>query len=136
MDRVVSRTDCNHGGRPLYAIPPARNRNLRTSPLRDPTRAALGLAATAILWSTGGVAIKAVDLSPMSIAGERGLLAAVFLLAILPGRLDSRRKGPGRVPSPAPAAAASPGVRYGLVSVEAVRATPLVRNPVFLWRHP
>jgi len=49
-----------------------------------------GLAATALLWSTGGVAIKAVALSPMAIAGGRGLVAGLFLLAVFFRQLDFR----------------------------------------------
>ena len=48
----------------------------------------LGLAATAFFWSTGGVAIKAVALPAMSIAGGRGLVAGLVLLAIFWRRLD------------------------------------------------
>ncbi|WP_428560211.1 MAG: DMT family transporter [Solidesulfovibrio sp. DCME] len=57
-------------------------------------RAALLLAATALLWSTGGLAIKLVPASPMAVTGGRSLLAAGLLAVLFRGRLDFR-------PSPA-----------------------------------
>lgn len=41
------------------------------------------LLGTAVLWSTGGVLIKWMTLSPMAIAGFRSAIAAVFLLLVL-----------------------------------------------------
>ena len=42
----------------------------------------------ALLWSTSGLFIKLVDWHPMTIAGSRSLLAAIFLLALkfIPGK--------------------------------------------------
>lgn len=53
-------------------------------------RAACGMAATALIWSTGGLAIKLTALSPMAAAGGRSLLAALTLWALFRGRLDFR----------------------------------------------
>ena len=78
-------------------------------------RAALGMAATALLWSTGGLAIKLVALSPMAVAGWRGLLAAVTLALLFRGRLDFR---------PTPARLAAAGAYAGML-VTNVAATKL-----------
>jgi drug/metabolite transporter (DMT)-like permease len=48
------------------------------------------MAATALAWSTGGLVVKYVSLSPMSLAAGRGLIAALLLLAVTRGRLDWR----------------------------------------------
>ena len=58
--------------------------------MRDDARAAWGMAATAFLWSTGGLAIKLVPLSPMAVAGWRSLLSAVTLLVLFRACLDFR----------------------------------------------
>lgn len=49
------------------------------------------LAAAALLWSTGGVGIKSVDLPPMAIAGWR----AAFALPVLAGMLVVRARSCG-----------------------------------------
>jgi drug/metabolite transporter, DME family len=75
-------------------------------PVRRGSRAggvALVLAA-AVLWSTGGVGIKSVDLPPLALAGWRGL----FALPVLAGMALLRVRRAGGVPwrrslsSPAP----------------------------------
>ena len=38
---------------------------------------------TALLWSTGGLLIKSIDLDPISIAGYRSLISAIFLSLFL-----------------------------------------------------
>ena len=43
-------------------------------------RSVLLLIVTSILWSTGGLLIKLVDLNSVSVAGYRGLITACFLL--------------------------------------------------------
>lgn len=49
-------------------------------------RAALAaLAATALVWSSGGLVIKLVDAPALSIAGIRSALAALTLLALAGG---------------------------------------------------
>jgi drug/metabolite transporter (DMT)-like permease len=50
-------------------------------------KAALALAGAAFLWSTGGIGIKLVDLSPMAITGARSAIAALVLFAVLGRRL-------------------------------------------------
>ncbi|MEA5089803.1 DMT family transporter [Solidesulfovibrio sp.] len=61
---------------------------------RGQGRAALLLAVTAFLWSTGGVAIKLAPLSPMAVTGGRSLLAALTLWLLFRGRLDFRLTRP------------------------------------------
>lgn len=46
------------------------------------------LAATALIWSSGGLAIKLVDLPAMAITGVRSALSALTLAVIFRGRLD------------------------------------------------
>lgn len=45
------------------------------------TRAFLLLVAAALCWSLGGLLIKAVTWPPLAVAGGRGLIAGLFLLA-------------------------------------------------------
>ena len=45
------------------------------------TRSVLLLVATALCWSLGGLLIKSVDWPPLAVAGARGGIAALFLLA-------------------------------------------------------
>ena len=48
-------------------------------------RHVLLLLAAAILWSLGGVLIKSIDLTPVTIAGGRSLIAAVVMSLAMPG---------------------------------------------------
>ena len=50
--------------------------------------------AAAVLWSTGGVGIKSVDLPPLALAGWRGL----FALPVLAGVVAMRARSIGGVP--------------------------------------
>jgi drug/metabolite transporter (DMT)-like permease len=45
------------------------------------TRSVLLLVAAALCWSLGGLLIKSVNWPPLAVAGGRGFIAAVFLLA-------------------------------------------------------
>ena len=45
------------------------------------------MATTAVIWSTGGLAIKLVDMGPMGVTGVRSALAAATLLVLFRGRL-------------------------------------------------
>jgi drug/metabolite transporter (DMT)-like permease len=83
--------------------------------MRQNARAAWGMAATAVLWSTGGLAIKLVPLSPMAVAGWRSLLSAATLLLLFRASLDFR-------PTPARLGAA---VAYAGLLVTNVAATKL-----------
>jgi drug/metabolite transporter (DMT)-like permease len=47
------------------------------------TRAVLALFLCAVLWSSGGLFLKVVDWHPLAIAGGRGLIAGLFLLAVI-----------------------------------------------------
>lgn len=64
------------------------------NPAGERGRAAVLLAVTALLWSTGGLAIKLVPLSPMAVTGGRSLLAALLLGMLFRGRLDFRPTWP------------------------------------------
>jgi drug/metabolite transporter, DME family len=56
--------------------------------VRDPVNARLLVVSAAVLFSTGGAAIKWTTLTAWQVAGMRSLIAAVALLALLP---DARR---------------------------------------------
>ncbi len=51
----------------------------------SPTRARLELAGAAVLFSTGGAAIKWITLSGWQVAGLRSLVAAAAIFLVLPG---------------------------------------------------
>ena len=59
---------------PITHFPPIR---LHTAH----TRSVFLLIATALCWSLGGVLIKSIDWPPLAVAGGRGFIAALFLLA-------------------------------------------------------
>lgn len=50
----------------------------------SPVRNRLMLAAAALLFSTGGAAIKAATLTSWQVASFRSAVAAIFLLAAMP----------------------------------------------------
>ena len=82
------------------------------TPVRRGSRAggvALVLAA-AVLWSSGGVGIKSVDLPPLALAGWRGL----FALPVLVGMVLVRARAMGAAPWRR--AASSPPVWVGVAS--------------------
>ncbi|HOE57902.1 MAG TPA: EamA family transporter, partial [Bacillota bacterium] len=57
---------------------------MSTAPLsKERSRAMLLLAATAAMWSIGGLLIKLVDASPLAIAGARAAITSVVLLLYL-----------------------------------------------------
>ena len=58
--------------------------------IRENTRATLLLAFTALLWSSGGLAIKLVDLHPLAITGVRSALSALTLALLFRGELRLR----------------------------------------------
>jgi drug/metabolite transporter (DMT)-like permease len=62
-------------------------------------RPVLLLLAAAILWSLGGVLIKSIDLSPVTIAGGRSLIASLVMSLAMPGvlRKISWRTVPGAI---------------------------------------
>jgi len=51
--------------------------------MASPTRSRLAVVAAALLFSTGGAAIKLVSLPPLQLAGLRALVAALTLLVVL-----------------------------------------------------
>ncbi|MGE4291112.1 MAG: EamA/RhaT family transporter, partial [Desulfovibrio sp.] len=55
--------------------------------MQEHSRAALLMALTALIWSSGGLAIKLVDLHPLALTGVRSALSALTLLALFRGRL-------------------------------------------------
>jgi drug/metabolite transporter (DMT)-like permease len=58
--------------------------------MSDKTKAILLMAATALMWSSGGLAIKLVQWNPMAITGVRSALAAATLTVLFRGRLSFR----------------------------------------------
>lgn len=58
--------------------------------MSDKTKAIILMAATALIWSSGGLAIKLVDWNPMAITGVRSALAAATLAVLFRGRLSFR----------------------------------------------
>jgi drug/metabolite transporter (DMT)-like permease len=88
-----------------------------------PRRGALLIAAAAILWSTGGLAIKLVPLSAVGVVFWRSLVAGVFLLAVFrPSRARWRHAAPSTV------------VVYALMILTFVSATKMTTaaNAIFL----
>jgi drug/metabolite transporter (DMT)-like permease len=57
----------------------------------DRRRGILLIAATALLWSTGGIGIKAIDDPPLKVTFYRSIFAFIGLLALLRGRVLTRR---------------------------------------------
>ncbi len=62
--------------------------------MSEQARAAALLAATALIWSTGGLAIKLAPVPPLALTGGRSLLAAILLAVLFRGRLDFRLSPP------------------------------------------
>mgnify|MGYP001295891612 CR=1 FL=1 len=57
---------------------------MSTAPLsKERSKAMLMLAVTAAMWSIGGLLIKMVDASPLSIAGARAAITSIVLLTYL-----------------------------------------------------
>jgi len=56
--------------------------------MTEATRATLLLAATALIWSSGGLAIKLADLPPFALTGVRSALSALTLALLFRGRLS------------------------------------------------
>jgi len=74
------------------------------------------LALTALIWSSGGLAIKLADAGPMAITGVRSALSALTLLALFRGRVDLR-------PTPARLCAALCYAGMMLTNVAATKMT-------------
>jgi len=51
-------------------------------------RAIILVLIAAVLWSTSGLFIKIIDLNPFTIAGSRGFIAAIMMLALMNKRLS------------------------------------------------
>ncbi len=84
--------------------------------MNERSRAIFLLGLTALLWSSGGLAIKLVDLGPMAITGVRSALSAVTLAILLRGSLNLR-------PTPARLAAATSYACMLLSNVAATKMT-------------
>ncbi len=54
--------------------------------MQNKNKAALLMAVTALIWSSGGLAIKLVDCNPMFITGMRSAISAFTLALLLQGR--------------------------------------------------
>ena len=88
-----------------------------------PRRGALLIAAAALLWSTGGLAIKLVPLSALGVVFWRSFVSGVFLLAVFrPSRERWRHAAPSTV------------VVYALMILTFVSATKMTTaaNAIFL----
>ncbi|MEO8053915.1 MAG: DMT family transporter [Acidobacteriota bacterium] len=86
-------------------------------------RGALLIAAAAILWSTGGLAIKLVPLSAVGVVFWRSFVAGIFLLAVFrPSRARWRHAAPSTV------------IVYALMILTFVSATKMTTaaNAIFL----
>ncbi|EPR39802.1 protein of unknown function DUF6 transmembrane [Desulfovibrio sp. X2] len=81
------------------------------------------LALTALLWSSGGLCIKLIDLGPMAITGARSALAAAVLVLAL--RLSRGRDGEGRARFRFSRAELCGAVAYAGLLVSNVAATKL-----------
>ncbi len=55
--------------------------------MKDRSKAMLLMGITALMWSSGGLAIKLVDWNPMAITGVRSALAAMTLMLLFRGKL-------------------------------------------------
>ncbi|MDR2197931.1 MAG: DMT family transporter [Deltaproteobacteria bacterium] len=55
------------------------------------------LFLTALLWSSSGVLVKSVSWNPLAIAGGRGLVAGLTVLALSLPRVKFRHFGPGHI---------------------------------------
>ena len=88
-----------------------------------PTTARFAVLAAALLFSSGGAAIKATTLSSWEVAGLRSAIAALVFLAFLPGA----RAWPSR-------RAILNAIAYGATMILFVRATKLTTaaNAIFL----
>src|SRR5580704_11437358 len=71
------------------------SREERATPLRHGSRAAgvVLMLSASLLWSTGGLGIKSLSMTPMSVAGWRGL----FALPVFSAHLVSRLRAAGSV---------------------------------------
>ncbi|QJB56358.1 DMT family transporter [Pseudodesulfovibrio sp. zrk46] len=58
--------------------------------MSDKTKAIILMATTALIWSSGGLAIKLVDWNPMAITGFRSGLAALTLVLLFRDKLTFR----------------------------------------------
>lgn len=58
--------------------------------MNDRTKAMCLMATTALIWSSGGLAIKLVEWNPMAITGIRSALAALTLVVLFRGKLSFR----------------------------------------------
>jgi drug/metabolite transporter (DMT)-like permease len=58
--------------------------------MTEKSKAILLMAATALIWSSGGLAIKLVQWNPMAITGVRSALAAATLCVLFRGRTTFR----------------------------------------------
>ncbi|MDR1397476.1 MAG: DMT family transporter [Desulfarculales bacterium] len=62
--------------------------------MQPKSKAIIMLLGAALLWSTGGVLIKGIDWDGVSIAGSRGGIAALLLMALLVRRLPRLERRP------------------------------------------
>src|SRR5207248_9220808 len=70
-----------------------RREGIRSQPLRAERRGVLQVAGAALLWSLGGIGIKAIAEPPLKIAAYRSATAAIVLFLLFRPKLAGR--GPG-----------------------------------------
>lgn len=80
------------------------------------SRAALLMAACALIWSSGGLAIKVTNLDPMALTGVRSALSALTLCILF-------RRGPHLSPTPAALGAAMGYAGLLITNVVATKLT-------------
>jgi drug/metabolite transporter (DMT)-like permease len=78
---LVDRSAPPHPSAIPFDVRPARQSPTPVTLHAAHTRSVLLLIATALCWSLGGLLIKSVDWPPLAVAGGRGLIAALFLVA-------------------------------------------------------
>src|SRR5439155_193725 len=70
-----------------------RREGIRSQPLRAERRGVLQVAGAALLWSLGGIGIKAIAEPPLKIAAYRSATAAVALFLVTAERLRTTDAG-------------------------------------------
>lgn len=97
--------------------------------MKEGTRATLLLGATALIWSSGGLAIKLVELHPLALTGVRSALSALTLAVLLRGGLRLR-------PTPARLGAALSYAGLLLTSVAATKMTTSANSILLAYTAP
>ena len=103
-----------------------RREGIRSQPLRAERRGVLQVAGAALLWSLGGIGIKAIAEPPLKIAAYRSATAAVALFLLFRPKLAGR--GPGFFAASACCAACLTTFVVATKWTTAANAVFLIRN--------